>query len=103
MSKLRAKKIKLILFDVDGVLTDGKIWIFPAPAGSQQSILEQANQHRGEGGFGFQSTSLLKANAHWITPHAGGDGAARDAVEYILKAQGKWRKVVEDYISERGG
>jgi hypothetical protein len=29
MSKLRAKKIKLILFDVDGVLTDGKIWIFP--------------------------------------------------------------------------
>jgi 3-deoxy-D-manno-octulosonate 8-phosphate phosphatase (KDO 8-P phosphatase) len=27
----RARKIKLILFDVDGVLTDGKIWIFPAP------------------------------------------------------------------------
>jgi len=31
MSKLRAKKIKLILFDVDGVLTDGKIWISPLP------------------------------------------------------------------------
>ena len=203
MSKPRAKKIKLILFDVDGVLTDGKIWIFPAPAGAQQSVLEQANQHRGEGGFGFQSSSLIeakgfhahdgtaislarlaglktgvitkrlsetvalrardlkidhvhqgiqdkagvfrqildkegitaaeaafvgddvidlpvmrrcglaiavknarpevKADAHWITPHAGGDGAARDAVEYILKAQGKWKKVVEDYISERGG
>ena len=29
----RARKIKLILFDVDGVLTDGKIWIFPAPGG----------------------------------------------------------------------
>ena len=28
MSKLRAKKIKL-LFDVDGVLTDGKLFIFP--------------------------------------------------------------------------
>jgi len=38
-----------------------KIWIFPAPAGSQQSILEQANQHRGEGGFGFQSASLIEA------------------------------------------
>ena len=25
MSKPRAKKIKLIIFDVDGVLTDGKI------------------------------------------------------------------------------
>src|SRR5213080_1129314 len=57
----RAKKIRLILFDVDGVLTDGKIWIFPAPSGAQQSVLEQANQHRGEGGFGFNSTSLIEA------------------------------------------
>jgi 3-deoxy-D-manno-octulosonate 8-phosphate phosphatase (KDO 8-P phosphatase) len=201
MSKLRAKKIKLILFDVDGVLTDGKIWIFPAPAGAPPSKLEQSNPHGGEGGFGFQSASLIeakgfhahdgtaislarlaglktglitkrtsetvalrardlkldyvyqgtqdkltvfreilnkdgitaaeaafvgddvidlpvmrncglaiavknaraevKADAHWITPHAGGDGAARDAVEYILKAQGRWKKVVENYISER--
>src|SRR3977135_4041847 len=61
MSKPRAKKIKLILFDVDGVLTVGKIWIFPAPAGSHQSVLEQANQHRGDGGFGFQSSSLIEA------------------------------------------
>ena len=29
MSKARAKKIKLILFDVDGVLTDGTIWLVP--------------------------------------------------------------------------
>jgi len=203
MSKPRAKKIKLILFDVDGVLTDGKIWIFPAPSGAPPSKLEQSNRHRGEGGFGFQSASLIeakgfhahdgtaislarlaglktglitkrisetvalrardlkldhvyqgiqdkltvfreilkkegiaaeeaafvgddvidlpvmrqcglaiavknarpevKADAHWVTPHAGGDGAARDAVEYILKTQGKWRRVVEDYVSERGG
>jgi 3-deoxy-D-manno-octulosonate 8-phosphate phosphatase (KDO 8-P phosphatase) len=203
MSKPRARKIKLILFDVDGVLTDGKIWIFPAPAGAKQSVLEQSNPHQTEGGFGFQSASLIeakgfhahdgtaislarlagiktgiitkrcsetvalrardlkidhvhqgiqdkagvflqilkkegitapeaafvgddvidlpamrrcgfaiavknarpevKAEAHWVTSHAGGDGAARDAVEYILKAQGKWKKVVEDYISERGG
>jgi 3-deoxy-D-manno-octulosonate 8-phosphate phosphatase (KDO 8-P phosphatase) len=43
----------------------------------------------------------VKAEAHWITPHSGGDGAARDAVEYILKAQGKWKQAVEEYISER--
>jgi len=203
MSRTRAKKIKLILFDVDGVLTDGKIWIFPAPAGSQPSTLERANPQQTEGGFGFQSATLIeakgfhahdgtaislarlagirtgvitkrrsetvalrardlkidhvyqgiqdkagvfqqilkkdginaseaafvgddvidlpvmrkcglaiavknarpevKAEAHWITPHSGGDGAARDAVEYILKAQGKWRKVVEEYVSERSG
>jgi 3-deoxy-D-manno-octulosonate 8-phosphate phosphatase (KDO 8-P phosphatase) len=198
MSKLRAKRIKIIL---DGVLTDGKIWIFPSPAGAQQSVLEQSAQHAGQGGFGLHSTSLIeakgfhahdgtaislarlagiktglitkrisetvalrardlkidhvyqgkqdkltvfrqiiekegitaaeaafvgddvidlpvmrncgfavavknarpevKAEAHWVTPHAGGDGAARDAVEYILKAQGKWKSVVEDYVQER--
>ncbi len=203
MSKLRAKKIKLILFDVDGVLTDGKIWVFPSPAGVRQSVLEQSSQRGGEGGFGFQSASLIeakgfhahdgtaislarlagiktgvitkrvsetvalrardlkmdhvhqgiqdkatvfrqilekdgitaaeaafvgddvidlpvmrkcglaiavknarpevKAEAHWVTSHAGGDGAARDAVEYILKAQGKWKKAVEEYTAERGG
>jgi 3-deoxy-D-manno-octulosonate 8-phosphate phosphatase (KDO 8-P phosphatase) len=206
----RARKIKLILFDVDGVLTDGKIWIFPAPGGSpageaqsgaQQTVLERSAQHGGQGGFGLHSTSLIeakgfhahdgtaislarlagiktgiitkrisetvalrardlkidhihqgiqdkasvlaqvlardeitsaeaafvgddvidlpamrkcglavavknarpevKAEAHWVTPHAGGDGAARDAVEFILKAQGKWKKAVEEYISER--
>ena len=30
----------------------------------------------------------VKDEAHFITDHAGGDGALRDAVEYILKAQG---------------
>ncbi|MGA2422997.1 MAG: HAD family hydrolase [Terriglobales bacterium] len=214
----RARKIKLILFDVDGVLTDGKIWIFPAPEGwqsglsqsggspsrAQQSILEKSAQRfsRPDGqGFGLHSTNLIeakgfhahdgtaislarlagiktgiitkrisetvalrardlkidhvhqgiqdkaslfvqilekdgitaaeaafvgddvidlpamrkcglaiavknarpevKAEAHWTTAHAGGDGAARDAVEYILKAQGKWKQAVEEYISER--
>ncbi|MGA2966211.1 MAG: HAD hydrolase family protein [Terriglobales bacterium] len=201
----RARKIKLILFDVDGVLTDGKIWIFPAPGGSpsglQQSVLEKSAQHGGQGGFGLHSASLIeakgfhahdgtaislarlagiktgivtkrvsetvavrardlkidhvyqgiqdkasvlaqilekdgiiaaeaafvgddvidlppmrnsglaiavknarpevKAAAHWVTPHAGGDGAARDAVEFILKAQAKWKRALEDYISER--
>ncbi len=43
----------------------------------------------------------VKTDAHLVTSHAGGDGAARDAVEYILKAQGKWKRVVEEYISER--
>ena len=34
MSKERAEKIKLILFDVDGVMTDGTIFLFPAPGSS---------------------------------------------------------------------
>jgi 3-deoxy-D-manno-octulosonate 8-phosphate phosphatase (KDO 8-P phosphatase) len=42
----------------------------------------------------------VKKEAHYVTPHAGGDGALRDAVEFILKAQGKWKKVIEAYIGE---
>src|SRR5947199_7559237 len=60
-ARARAHKIKLLLFDVDGVLTDGKLFIFPAPSGSQQSVLEQSAKHGGEGGFGFHSQSMIEA------------------------------------------
>src|SRR6267143_1111890 len=155
MSKARAKKIKLILFDVDGVLTDGKIWIFPAPAGARQAtqhqarfrhrslrardlklehvhlgiedqltcfegILQRENLKPSEAAFvGDDIIDLpvmrkcgraiavanarqdVKREAHMVTEHAGGDGAARDAVEFILKAQGKWKGVIGVYIGER--
>src|SRR3989449_1130508 len=200
-AKRRAKKIKLLLFDVDGVLTDGKIFVFPAPAGASQTVLDHTAQHGGVGGFGLQSQTLIEAKgfhahdgtaislarlagiktglitkrvsetvalrardlkmehvhqgiqdkltvfeeilrqerlrpaeaafvgddvidlpvmrncglaiavknarpevkkeANFITPHAGGDGALRDAVEYILKAQGQWKRAVSEYTCER--
>lgn len=200
-SKSRAKKIKLLLFDVDGVLTDGKLFFFPAPAGAQQSVREQAAKHGGEGGFGLHSERFVEAkgfhahdgagislarlgglktglitkrisetvalrardlkldhvhqgindklgvfqdilkqeqltaaevcfvgddvidlpvmwncglavavanaraevkkDAHYVTEHGGGDGALRDAIEFILKSQGKWKKAVRKYIGER--
>jgi len=65
--KRGARKIKLLLFDVDGVLTDGKIWIFPAPAGAQLTTQEPATGHSGQGGFGFVSQTYVQAkgfNAH---------------------------------------
>src|SRR5438067_13276633 len=57
----RAKKIKLVLFDVDGVLTDGKLFIFPAPAGVEQTTLQHAAKHAGQGGFGLASQTLIEA------------------------------------------
>src|SRR5246127_2032629 len=57
----RARKIKLLLFDVDGVLTDGKLFIFPAPSGTRQSVLERSALQQDQGGFGFQSQSLIEA------------------------------------------
>ena len=201
MSLERARKIKLLLFDVDGVLTDGTIWLFPAPAGTQLSTQQHARERGGEGGFGIVSQNVVEAKgfhahdgtaislarladiktglitkrisetvalrardlrldhvhqgiqdkltvfegilaqerlrpeqaayvgddvidlpvmrncglavavanarsevkeeAHYVTEHRGGDGALRDAVEYILKAQGKWEEVVRVYVRER--
>ena len=63
----RARKIKIILFDVDGVLTDGGIWLFPAPGPSSSKIAEQLAEKHTDGGFGFQSTTMVEAkgyNAH---------------------------------------
>jgi len=201
MSTARARKIKLLLFDVDGVLTDGTIWLFPAPAGAQQHTQAHAGQKAHDGGFGIVSQTTIEAKgfhahdgtaisllrlggiksglitkrisetvalrardlkldhvhqgiqdklsvfrgileqeglapeqasfvgddiidlpvmrncglgiavansrqevldeAHYVTEHRGGQGALRDAAEYILKAQGKWEEVMNAYIGER--
>jgi 3-deoxy-D-manno-octulosonate 8-phosphate phosphatase (KDO 8-P phosphatase) len=195
----RAQNIKVILFDVDGVLTDGSIWLFPAPDGfgnaasrpadssaaggstilSRGNMIEAKgfNAHDGAGislarlgglktgivtkrvseavalrardlnlDYVFQGAhrkgdvldkiiaedqlheneicyvgddvidlpimrrcglAIAVANArpqvlaiaHYTTPSRGGEGAARDAVEYVLKAQGKLDDVIEAYIS----
>jgi len=39
-----------------------------------------------------------KAAAHYITPNAGGHGAGRDAIDFILKAQGKLDSAVESFL-----
>jgi 3-deoxy-D-manno-octulosonate 8-phosphate phosphatase (KDO 8-P phosphatase) len=196
----RARRIKLILFDVDGVLTDGGIWIFPAPAASH-STADHAKAVEAKGGYAISSASMIEAKgfnahdgsgislarlggmkcgiitkrvsetvalrardlrleyvymgqafkleavreimakeglaleeiayvgddiidlpvmrvcglaiavanarpqvktaAHYITPNIGGHGAGRDAVEFILEAQGLLDKVIEEYIEER--
>jgi 3-deoxy-D-manno-octulosonate 8-phosphate phosphatase (KDO 8-P phosphatase) len=200
-AKSRARKIKLLLFDVDGVLTDGKLFFFPKPEGAELSTQSHAARHGGQGGFGLASTTMVEAkgfhahdgtaislahlagiktglitkrisetvalrardlkldhiyqgiqdklssfkeilqkekmaaaeacfvgddvidlpvmwncglaiavanardevkkDAHYVTKHAGGDGALRDSLEFILRAQGKWKRVVTQYIGER--
>jgi 3-deoxy-D-manno-octulosonate 8-phosphate phosphatase (KDO 8-P phosphatase) len=65
----RARRIRIILFDVDGVLTDGGIWLFPGPA--DRRPLDELASKEGQAGFGIHSASMVEAkgfNAH--------DGAA---------------------------
>src|SRR5580692_12657906 len=48
-SQARARKIKLLLFDVDGVLTDGKLFFLPALAGAQPDMVEFKGFHAHDG------------------------------------------------------
>ncbi|MBZ5643963.1 MAG: HAD hydrolase family protein [Acidobacteriia bacterium] len=170
---LRAKKIRVLLFDVDGVLTDGRIWLlsrrdgtaseikgFSAYDGAGLKLARAAGLRTGlitgressavsqrarecEIEFVYQrkatkiesyeeilhitgadekevayvgddlpDLSILKrvglavavANAapevksvaHYVTARSGGDGAVREVIEIIVKAQGKWAGASEN-------
>lgn len=70
----RARRIKIILFDVDGVLTDGGIWLFPAPglasgttSGTTSASASGPASADSQAGFGLSSTCMVEAkgfNAH---------------------------------------
>ncbi len=67
MSLDRARRIKVILFDVDGVLTDGSIWLFPAPSPRSRATDAHREQKGEAPGFGIQSQTMIEAkgfNAH---------------------------------------
>jgi 3-deoxy-D-manno-octulosonate 8-phosphate phosphatase (KDO 8-P phosphatase) len=46
------------------------------------------------------ATEEVKQEAQWITSRAGGHGAVREAVEMILKRDGKWDRVLEELFKE---
>jgi 3-deoxy-D-manno-octulosonate 8-phosphate phosphatase (KDO 8-P phosphatase) len=62
----RARRIKIILFDVDGVLTDGTIWLVPAPSTGVMSPETQAHlkQHEDKIGFGTHSATMAEAKGY---------------------------------------
>src|SRR4029077_2710045 len=41
----------------------------------------------------------VKRAAHYVTVARGGDGAIREVVELILKAQGRWKKAIPQAIA----
>jgi 3-deoxy-D-manno-octulosonate 8-phosphate phosphatase (KDO 8-P phosphatase) len=181
----RARRIKIILFDVDGVLTNGNIWIIPVPIvgpdGTITSKMVEAkgySAHDGAGitlarlggmklgiitkrisetvalrardlklefvyqgeafkmrpvreimekegvtleeiafvgddvidlavmrecGFAVASANAreqVKAEAHYVTPNRGGEGAGRDAIEFILEDKGLLEQCLKASIDE---
>jgi 3-deoxy-D-manno-octulosonate 8-phosphate phosphatase (KDO 8-P phosphatase) len=47
------------------------------------------------------ATELTKRNAHYVTNKRGGDGAVREAIELILKFQGKLESTIEKLWNEK--
>jgi 3-deoxy-D-manno-octulosonate 8-phosphate phosphatase (KDO 8-P phosphatase) len=166
----RASRIKLLLMDCDGVLTDGRLWLTedgeqksfnthdglglsllhraglksgiitgrtskavtrrahelgvefvhqgdPEKIAAFEKILEQAGVDENEVAFVSDdlpdiplmkraelaiavadATAEVRAVAHYVTRAKGGRGAVREAIELILKSQGRWNDLVEDYL-----
>jgi 3-deoxy-D-manno-octulosonate 8-phosphate phosphatase (KDO 8-P phosphatase) len=173
----RAKNIKILIFDVDGVLTDCQIFVIPDSQGNgieakgfaahdglgislgrlgglrigiitkrnSRTVAIRANDLKLEFIYQGQSHKMdairdilaktgatidqlayvgddvidlpvmrecglsiatanarkeVKSMAHYVTPNAGGFGAGRDAIDFILTAQGTLEKVIEQYLDE---
>jgi 3-deoxy-D-manno-octulosonate 8-phosphate phosphatase (KDO 8-P phosphatase) len=174
----RARRIKVIVFDVDGVLTDGQIFVLPESSNADAKGIEfkgfaahdglgislarlgglrigiitkrrsrtvaiRANDLKVEFIYQGQAHKLaaaeeivaktgitmeelayvgddivdfpvmricglaiatanarpqVKAMAHYVTPNGGGHGAGRDAIDFILTAQGSLDRVIEEYL-----
>jgi 3-deoxy-D-manno-octulosonate 8-phosphate phosphatase (KDO 8-P phosphatase) len=176
-AEARAKNIKVLIFDVDGVLTDGQIFVVPGPDGkgieskgfaahdglgitlgrlgglrigiitkrNSQTVAIRARDLKLEFVYQGQAHKMnavreilaktgysldelcyvgddiidlpvmrqcglaiatanarrqVKDVAHYITPNPGGQGAGRDAIDFILSAQGSLEKVIEEYLNE---
>ena len=42
----------------------------------------------------------VKTRAHYVTQAKGGEGAVREAIEYILTAQGKLEAIINSYVDQ---
>ena len=69
----RARRIKIVLFDVDGVLTDGTIWLVPSPTRESAVPVVQKRFPGNDGGvgFGIQSATMMEAKGYSAHDGAG--------------------------------
>lgn len=45
----------------------------------------------------------VRERVHWVAPSAGGSGAARELLELILRAQGRWDAIVQSFTASASG
>ncbi len=47
----------------------------------------------------WNAREQVKREAHWVTPTAGGHGAGRDLIDFVLEAQGRLDEAIGFYLS----
>ncbi|HEY2858872.1 MAG TPA: HAD hydrolase family protein [Terracidiphilus sp.] len=67
----RARRIKIVVFDVDGVLTDGTIWLVPGPPGAASAFQDHLTRKSNEAGFGVHSSVMVEAKGYSAHDGAG--------------------------------
>ena len=48
----------------------------------------------------WNARDQVKREAHWVTPHAGGLGAGRDVIDFVLESQGRLDEAIAFYLSK---
>ena len=48
----------------------------------------------------WNAREQVKREAHWVTPHAGGLGAGRDVIDFVLESQGRLDEAIAFYLSK---
>lgn len=108
-----ASRIKLVAFDIDGVMTDGglhdtddghELKTFNVQDGLGLKLLQRAGIDLAaiaECGFSIAPANvrpLVRQRAHAVTEAAGGHGAVREAAEFTLAGQGQLDSLFAAYL-----
>lgn len=48
----------------------------------------------------WNARDQVKREAHWVTSHAGGHGAGRDVIDFVLESQGRLEEAIAFYLSK---
>lgn len=107
-AQARARKIKVILFDVDGVLTDGGIWLIPVPVeidGRPSTKMVEAKGYNAHDGTAISLARLGGLKCGIITKRISETVAlrARDLkLEFVYQGQAFKMKPIREIMEKDG-
>ena len=96
----RARRVKVLLFDVDGVLTDGSITIVPSPDGDRTHAVE-VKSFSAHDGMGISIARLAGLKIGWVTKRQSQVVAIRAAdlkIDHVYQGQHNKREALEKVL-----